>query len=110
MGNKCSGDKQGVVLGGNHPFNNTRQMTPSTRTGMMDFYDMAERIDGILSDLRLQQADPELEGEVADLIRELSTIADVLYTLYPVSFNTVEDRKTQVLKLWAKANNERGRF
>lgn len=77
---------------------------------MMDFYDMGERVDSILSDLQSEQADPELEGEVADLIRELTTIEDVLYTLYPVPFNTVEERKTQVRKLWAKANNERGRF
>lgn len=77
---------------------------------MMDFYDMGERVDSILSDLQSEQADPELEGEVADLIRELTTIEDVLYTLYPVPFNTVEDRKTLVRKLWAKANNQRGRF
>ncbi len=77
---------------------------------MMDFYDMAERVSSVVNDLQSEQADPELEGEVADLIRELSTIADVLYTLYPVPFNTVEDRKTLVRKLWAKANNQRWRF
>ena len=76
----------------------------------MDFYDMAERVSSVVNDLQSEQADPELEGEVADLIRELTTIADVLYTLYLVPCNTVEDRKIQVRKLWAKANNERGRF
>jgi hypothetical protein len=76
----------------------------------MDFYDMGERVDSILSDLQSEQANPELEGEVANLIRELTTIADVLYTLDPVPFNTVEDRKILVRKLWAKANNQRGRF
>ena len=76
----------------------------------MDFYDMAGRVSSVVNDLQSEQADPELEGEVADLIRELTTIADVLYTLYLVPFNTVEDRKTLVRKLWAKANNQRGRF
>jgi hypothetical protein len=76
----------------------------------MDFYDMAERVSSVVNDLQSEQADPELEGEVDDLIRELSTIADVLYILYPVPFNTVEDRKTLVRKLWAKANNQRGRL
>lgn len=76
----------------------------------MDFCDMAESVDEIVYQLQIQQHDPELEGEVADLIRELSTIGDVLYTLYPTSFYTVEERKAQVRKLWAKANNERGRF
>lgn len=76
----------------------------------MDFYDMAGSVDQIVHRLKAQQPDPELKGEVDDLIRELTTIADVLYTLYPSGFNTVEERKTQVRKLWAKANNERGRF
>lgn len=76
----------------------------------MDFYDMADSVDKIIYHLQTQQPDPELKGEVDDLVRELTTIADVLFTLYPTSFNTVEERKTQVRKLWAKANNERGRF
>lgn len=76
----------------------------------MDFYDMADSVDKIVYQLRTQQPDPELKGEVDDLVRELTTIADVLYTLYPTSFYTVEERKAEVRRLWAKANNERGRF
>lgn len=76
----------------------------------MDFYDMADSVDKIVYQLQTQQPDPDLKGEVGDLIRELTTIADVLYTLYPSGLSTVEERKTQVRKLWAKANNERGRF
>ena len=76
----------------------------------MDFYDMAGIVEEIIYHLQTQQPNPELKGEVDDLVRELTTIADVLGTLYPTSFNTVEERKTQVRKLWAKANNERGRF
>jgi len=76
----------------------------------MDFYDMADSVDKIVYQLRTQQPDPELKGEVDDLVRELTTIADVLYTLYPASFYTVEERKAEVRKLWAKANNERGRL
>ena len=48
---------------------------------MIDFYDMGERVSSVVNDLQSEQANPELEGEVADLIRELTTIADVLYTL-----------------------------
>ena len=76
----------------------------------MDFYYIADSVDKIVYHLQTRQPDPELTGEVGDLVRELNTIADVLYTLYPTSFNTVEERKAQVRKLWAKANNERGRF
>lgn len=77
---------------------------------MMDFYDMAESVDKVIYHLKTQQTPPEIRGEVYDLIRELSTIAEVLYTLYPAPYKTVEERKTQVRKLWAKANNERGRL
>ena len=76
----------------------------------MDFFDMAGSVDEIIYHLQTQQPDHELKGEVDDLVRELTTIADVLCTLYPTSFNTVEERKAEVRKLWAKANNERGRF
>lgn len=77
----------------------------------MDFYDMAEIVDNLILHLRIRRSDPELEGEVDDLIRELSTIAEVLYTLWcPTGLRGAEKRKTRVRKLWAKANNERGRF
>lgn len=75
----------------------------------MDFYDMAESVDKVLHHLQLKKDDPEVGDEVSDLIRELSTIEDVLFVLHPFPFTTVEDRKRVVRQLWARANNERGR-